>query len=61
MSLMGDLRFTWDPGKARANERKHGVTFEEATTVFFDEEAILIDDPDHSVDEDRFLLVGLSA
>lgn len=58
---MGDLRFTWDPGKARANERKHGVTFEEATTVFFDEEAILIDDPDHSVDEDRFLLVGLSA
>ena len=43
------------------SEEKHGVTFDEATTVFFDEEAILIDDPDHSVDEDRFLLLGLSS
>ena len=61
MLRMGDLRFTWDPGKAQTNEEKHGVTFDEATTVFFDEEAILIDDPDHSVDEDRFLLLGLSS
>ena len=58
---MTDLRFTWDPGKAQVNERKHGVSFEEASTVFFDEEAILIDDPDHSADEDRFLLLGLSS
>ena len=58
---MSGLRFTWDPGKARTNEQKHGVSFEEAVTVFRDEEAILIDDPDHSVDEDRFLLLGLSS
>ncbi len=58
---MADLRFTWDPGKAQANEQKHGVSFEEATTVFVDEEALLIDDSEHSIDEDRFLLLGLSS
>ncbi len=58
---MSDLRFTWSPGKARSNERKHGVSFEEATTIFLDEEAILIDDPNHSLDEDRLLLLGLSS
>jgi uncharacterized DUF497 family protein len=58
---MNDLRFEWDPRKAAANERKHGVSFDEATTVFLDDNALLIQDPDHSDDEDRFLLLGLSA
>jgi len=55
------MRFEWDPEKNRANYRKHGIRFEEAQTAFFDEEAILFDDPDHSDDEDRFLLLGLSS
>lgn len=55
------MRFEWDDEKARANEQKHGVSFEEAQTVFFDEHALLYDDPDHSDDEDRFLLLGPSA
>jgi len=55
------LRFEWDPRKAAANLRKHGVSFEDAQTVFTDERARLIDDPDHSADEDRFLLLGLSS
>lgn len=58
--MSGPVRFEWDEGKARANERRHGVSFEEALTVFFDENALLISDPDHSDDEDRFLLLGLS-
>ena len=58
---MTELRFAWDPNKARQNKRKHGVTFEEASTVFSDEHALLIDDPDHSDHEDRFVLLGLSA
>jgi uncharacterized DUF497 family protein len=55
------LRFGWDPRKNRANRIKHGVTFEEAQTVFLDEHALLIDDPEHSDDEDRFVLLGLSS
>jgi uncharacterized protein len=55
------LRFEWDPRKAEANLRKHGVSFEDAQSVFADERARLIDDPDHSADEDRFLLLGLSS
>jgi hypothetical protein len=58
---MSELRFEWDPAKAVANKRKHGVSFEEARTIFLDEFAVLIDDPDHSREEERFLLVGLSA
>ena len=58
---MSTLRFEWDERKANANARKHGVTFEEARTVFVDERAKLIDDPDHSDDEDRFVLLGLSS
>ena len=46
--------------ESRENARKHGVTFEEARTVFLDEGARLIDDPDHSEDEERFVLLGLS-
>lgn len=55
------LRFEWDTTKAAANAAKHGVTFAEARTVFFDERARLISDPDPSADEDRFVLLGLSA
>jgi hypothetical protein len=54
------LRFRWDPRKAAANVRKHGVTFEEAGTVLADPLSITITDPDHSVDEQRFLLLGSS-
>lgn len=57
---MQALRFEWDNRKAAANLRKHGVSFEEARSVFFDEQARLIDDPDHSEEEDRFVLLGLS-
>ena len=57
---MSELRFVWDPRKAKDNSRKHGVTFEEAQTVFLDDNALLIGDPEHSEDEDRFVLLGLS-
>ncbi len=58
---MSELRFEWDPKKNALNRRKHGVSFEEAETAFVDENALLLDDPDHSRDEDRFVLLGLSA
>ena len=58
---MSTLRFEWDPSKAAANLRKHKVSFEDAQTVFSDERARLIDDPDHSEEEERFLLLGLSS
>lgn len=54
-------RFEWDPVKAAANVKKHGISFEEAETVFGDEQALLLDDPDHSETEARFVLLGLSA
>ena len=57
---MNGIRFTWDDRKEATNRRKHGVSFEEARSVFLDENAKLIDDPDHSVDEDRFILLGFS-
>ena len=55
-----ELRFEWDPAKSTGNLRRHGVSFEDASTVFVDENAILINDPDHSLEEDRFILLGLS-
>ena len=55
------LSFSWDARKNSSNRKKHGISFEEAQTVFEDENALLIDDPDHSIDEDRFILLGLSA
>ena len=55
------LRFEWDERKAAANTKKHGVSFEEARSVFVDERAKLIDDPDHSEEENRFVLLGLSS
>ena len=58
---MVDLRFEWDERKDAQNRRKHGVAFEEAETVFFDEHALLLADPEHAEREDRFVLLGLSA
>lgn len=58
---MASLRFEWDAEKDRANRRKHGISFAEAETVFADTFARLIHDPDHSEEEDRFVLVGLSS
>jgi uncharacterized DUF497 family protein len=58
---MKELRFEWDPRKGAANAAKHGVTFEEAKTVGYDEDALLIDDPDHSKSEERFILMGARA
>jgi len=57
---MSDLRFEWDERKNASNKRKHGVSFEEAETVFYDDRAVLRDDPDKE-EEDRFILLGLSA
>ena len=57
---MSTLRFDWDPRKARANQIAHGVSFDEAKTVFFDEYARIISDPEHSDDEERFVLLGMS-
>jgi len=58
---MNGLDFTWDPKKASSNLAKHGVSFPQAQTAFEDENARLIPDPDHSQDEDRFILLGLSS
>ncbi|OHB65232.1 MAG: hypothetical protein A2Y77_03000 [Planctomycetes bacterium RBG_13_62_9] len=58
---MKDIGFSWDDRKAAQNARKHSVPFEEAMTVFFDENATEFFDPDHSTDEDRFLMLGISS
>ncbi len=57
---MKKLVFAWDDNKAEENKRKHGVTFEEARSVFFDDQAIQFWDDSHSSQEDRFLMLGLS-
>jgi uncharacterized DUF497 family protein len=57
---MKNLNFIWDENKALSNQQKHGVSFEEAKTVFYDDYARLISDPEHSQEEERFLLLGLS-
>lgn len=54
------MKFEWDPNKARENLKKHGVSFEEALTAFSDWESITIPDPDHSIGEERFVLLGKS-
>ena len=54
------IRFKWDERKNRSNQRKHGISFDEAQSVFFDEEAIEYSDPQHSSEESRFLLLGRS-
>lgn len=58
---MSELRFEWNENKNRINKKKHGVSFEEAKTVFLDENARLIQDPEHSIDEDRFVILGISS
>ena len=55
------MDFEWDENKARINKEKHGVSFEEAATVFDDADALQIFDPDHSDSEDRFIMLGMSA
>jgi len=57
---MIETRFSWDDRKATENERKHRVSFEEAASVFLDENAIEFFDPDHSESEDRFIMLGIS-
>lgn len=54
------IKFEWNPAKAAANARKHGVSFEEAQSVFYDEFAVQFFDDEHSGDEERFLLLGMS-
>jgi len=57
---VNDIRFEWDEKKNKENIRKHGVPFEEAQTVFLDENAMRFFDPDHLRDEDRFIMLGMS-
>lgn len=54
------LQFEWDKAKSRLNQQKHGVSFDKAETAFYDENARLIDDPDHWDDEERFIIMGFS-
>ena len=57
---MKELSFEWDEDKNLKNQKKHHVTFEEASTVFEDENALVIDDPEHSEEEERFIILGFS-
>ena len=57
---MNTLQFEWDENKNRINQSKHKVSFEEAQTVFYDDEALVIDDPEHSKEEERFIILGFS-
>lgn len=58
---MNTLHFEWDEAKANANLKKHGISFEEAKSVFLDDQARMIPDPDHSVGEERFVMLGFSS
>lgn len=57
---MNEIHFAWDKHKAVLNQKKHGVSFEEAKTVFYDDNAVEFFDPDHSEKEDRFIMLGMS-
>ena len=57
---MEEIRFEWDENKNKINQEKHNVSFEEASTVFYDEAALVIGDPEHSSDEGRFIILGVS-
>lgn len=57
---MDIIRFEWDENKNEINKKKHKISFEEAQTVFYDENALVIDDPEHSREEERFIILGLS-
>lgn len=54
------MRFEWDNRKAESNQQKHGISFEEAETVFYDENARLMYDPEHSLEEERYIILGIS-
>ena len=58
---MNEIIFEWDENKNVINKKKHGISFEEAKTVFYDVEALLIDDPEHSQEEERFIILGFSS
>jgi uncharacterized DUF497 family protein len=58
---MKPLSFEWDAAKSKLNKKKHGVSFDEAQTVFYDDYARIFPDPDHSENEDRFILLGMSS
>lgn len=58
---MANISFEWDQDKNSLNKKKHGISFEEGQTVFVDENALFLHDPDHSHEEDRFILLGLSS
>ena len=57
---MDEIMFEWDENKNESNKKKHKISFEEAKTVFYDEDALVIDDPEHSEEEERFIILGLS-
>lgn len=57
---MNEIKFEWDFEKAELNQKKHHISFKEASTVFYDPNALLIADPEHSINEDRFIIMGLS-
>jgi uncharacterized protein len=59
--VVSELRFEWDEGKARSNEKKHGITFDEAETVFYDDNARLLYDAEHSSEEERYIMLGIGA
>ena len=54
------INFEWDENKNQINKIKHGIDFEEAATVFYDDDAIMFDDPEHSIEEERFLILGVT-
>ena len=58
---MKELRFEWDEKKYNLNQRKHGISFLEAQTVFSDENGLFLDDPDHSLEEERYIILGMSS
>jgi len=60
-NVIMDIRFEWDPAKAETNQKKHNISFDEAKTVFYDPNALVISDPEHSTEEDRFIILGISA
>lgn len=55
-----EIKFEWDENKNEINKQKHNISFEEAKTVFYDEDALIIDDPEHSKEEERFIILGFS-
>lgn len=57
---MATIKFEWDENKNQINKKKHKISFEEAKTVFYDPEALIITDPEHSQEEERFIILGLS-